>query len=329
MPTDPWNDISLPSGTGVSARRADAEHAFDFYWARSHDGRCLLVLEYANSIRIRDKRPRLGEIRIIEPLIPDEPARFILELTQDENREIFHQLCIDIIESTRNCSDEKSALATMIRRTWRWHRMLKGGRDERLSPEKQKGLIGELRVLELAFLPRFSANDALEFWRGPERAPKDFSVGNVAIEAKAKRGSARPFVHISSESQLDCDALEALFLTITYVDESAPEIQESQTITDYISHIASIISANDPGSLGYFESRLDEAGYSAEHDYSDIHWIIGITRWYRVAESFPRIVHAQLPAAISKVEYNLDISCCDEWETDMGELNTLLGDGEQ
>lgn len=329
MQTDPWKDISLPTGTGVSARRADPNHAYDFYWARSLDGRCLLVLEYDSSISIRDKRPKLGEIRIIEPLIRNEPARFVLELTRDENREIFRQLCTDIIESTRKCSDEKSALATMIRRTWRWHGMLKGGRDERLSPEKQKGLIGELRILELALLPRFSANDALVFWRGPERAPKDFSIGNISIEAKAKRGSARPFVRISSENQLDSDALEALFLTITYVDESAPEIQESQTITDYVSHMAGIINSNDPGSLGYFESRLDEVGYNPEHDYSDSHWIIGTTRWYRIAESFPRIVHSQLPAAIDKVEYNLDIGCCDEWETDMGEFHALLGDSEK
>lgn len=180
MPTDPWKQIEKPIGSTFSARRADADHPFDFYWARDLEGRCLLVFEYESTTSIRDRRPRLKEIRIIEPHIDGEPARFILELTYSENREIFHQLCLDIIESTRECADEKSALATLLRRTWRWHGMLKGGQDERLSPEAQKGLIGELRILELLVLPRYNASDALEFWRGPEGAPKDFSIGSIA-----------------------------------------------------------------------------------------------------------------------------------------------------
>ena len=152
MRNDPWAQISKPVEARYTGRRADADHPYDFFWARDLEGRCLLVFEYSNTIRIRDRRPRLREIRIIEPRIDGEPARFILELTHSENREIFHQLCLDIIESTRACANQKSALATLIRRTWRWHGMLKGGQDERLSPEAQKGLIGELRVLELALV---------------------------------------------------------------------------------------------------------------------------------------------------------------------------------
>ena len=182
MRVDPWEQISKPIESRYSGRRSDATHPYDFFWARDLEGRCLLVFEYSDEVNIRDRRPRLKEIRIIEPRIEGEPARFILELTRNENREIFHQLCLDIIESTRECADQKSALATLIRRAWRWHGMLKGGQDERLSPEAQKGLIGELRVLELALLPKFSASDVFEFWRGPEDAPKDFSIGNIAIE---------------------------------------------------------------------------------------------------------------------------------------------------
>ena len=193
MDNDPWVQISKPAEARYTGRRADSEHPYNFFWARDLEGRCLLVFEYSNAITIRDRRPRLKEIRIIEPRIDDGPARFILELTHSENREIFYQLCLDIIESARECADEKSALATLLRRTWRWHGMLKGGLDERLGPEGQKGLIGELRILELILLPKFAASDALEFWRGPEGAPKDFSIGDISIEAKAKRGAAQPY----------------------------------------------------------------------------------------------------------------------------------------
>ena len=251
MKIDPWEQIAKPIESRFSGRRSDATHPYDFFWARDLEGRCLLVFEYSGEIKIRDRRPRLREIRIIEPRIEGEPARFILELTRNENREIFHQLCLDIIESTSACADQKSALATLIRRTWRWHGMLKGGQDERLSPEAQKGLVGELRVLELVLLPRFSASDAFEFWRGPEDAPKDFSIGNIAIEAKAKRGAAQPYVQISSEHQLDEQDISQLFLAVTYVDDAAAEIQGALTLTEYVGRIADIAKANDTGSIGF------------------------------------------------------------------------------
>ena len=328
MRSDPWKQMSRPKLAKFSGRRADADHPYDFFWARDLQGRCLLVFEYPSEIRIRDRRPRLKQIRIIEPHLEGEPARFILELMQDENREIFHQLCLDIIESTRACVNQKSALATLIRRTWRWHGMLKGGQDERLSPELQKGLIGELRVLELALLPRFTASEAFDFWHGPEDSPKDFYVGNIAIEAKAKRGAAQPHVQISSEHQLDDGGVSDLFLAVTYVNDAAPEMQGALTISDYIDHIAQIAKANDAGSLSYFEGRLTEAGYSHEHDYSDQHWLVGDTRWFNVSGNFPRLITSALSNGLRKVVYSLDLVACDEWETDLANVESAMdGDG--
>lgn len=327
MKNDPWQQIAAPVEARFAARRADAVHPYNFYWARDLDGNCLLVFEYSDSLEIRDRRPKLKEIRIIEPRVEGEPARFILELTHSENREIFHQLCLDIIESTRECADEKSALASLLRRTWRWHGMLKGRQDERLSPEAQKGLIGELQILELLLLPRYYASDALDFWRGPEGAPKDFSIGSIAIEAKAKRGTSRPYVAVSSEHQLDEQGATQLFLAVTYVDEAAPEIQDVFTLTEYVERITNIVEDNDAGALGHLEGRLGEAGYSSEHDYSDHHWLIGDTRWFHVKGNFPRLADSSLPDGVTKVGYSLDLPTCDEWVTDIAAVVSAL-DGE-
>ena len=327
MTNDPWSGISRPRGSGVSARRVDPDHLFNFFWALSHEGHCLLIMEYASAVSVNDRRPKLGEIRIVETRNDGETARFILELTKGENREIFQQLCTDIIDSARSCADEKSALSTVIRRTWRWHGMLKGGRDERLGPEKQKGLIGELRVLELSLLPRFTPSDALSFWHGPEGTPKDFSIGNVSIEAKAKRGSSKPFVKISSEDQLDNSTVDSLYLAVTYVDEAASDIDGATTLSDYIRELAEIIESADAGSLGYFEARLDEAGYSFAHDYSDSFWIVGETVWYRVDDDFPKVSRDNLSDAIDKVEYNVDIATCDAWLVEATEIDGRLKEG--
>lgn len=202
--------------------------------------------------------------------------------------------------------------------------MLKGGLDERLSNEEQKGLIGELRVLELVLLPRFSACDALEFWRGPEGAPKDFSIGNISIEAKAKRGAAQPYIAVTSENQLDEQGINRLFLAVTYIDEAAPELQNALTLTEYVERITNIAMANDAGSLGYLEGRLGEAGYSSEHDYSDQYWMIGKTRWYHVTGNFPRLSGSSMPDGLRKVTYSLDLSACDDWERDIASVESVL-----
>ena len=67
-------------------------------------------------------------------------------------------------------------MSAALSRTWRWHHLLRGGRGTLLSPEEQKGLLGELFVLERLLLPRMDASSAVTAWRGPLGAPKDFEI---------------------------------------------------------------------------------------------------------------------------------------------------------
>ena len=53
-------------------------------------------------------------------------------------------------------------------------------------------MIGELLVLESVLLPHMEASAAVTAWRGPLGSPKDFEIGRVAIEVKARRGGATP-----------------------------------------------------------------------------------------------------------------------------------------
>lgn len=329
MKTDPWRQISAPAEARFAARRADAEHPYDFFWARDLDGHCLLVFEYPYSVENSDQRPALNGIRIFEPRVEGEPARLILELALGENRKKFHRLCADIIESTRECAEENSALATVLRRMWRWHGMSHSDEDERLGPEAQKDLISELRVLELALLPRFSANDALEFWCGAEGAPKDFSIGAVAIEAKASCSSAQPCVEITSGRELDTAGIARLFLAVTCVDEAAPNTQDALTLTDYVNRIREIAKDNDAGSPEHLDVRLLEAGYSSDDDYTEYNWVIENTRWFGVESGFPRLVDSELPNGVGNLRYSLDLTACAGWETDLRAVGGALAGGDE
>ena len=48
----------------------------------------------------------------------------------------------------------------------------------------------------------------------------------MCIEAKARRGPAKPFVTISSEYQLDTEGTEALFLHVVELDRAPRESHE-------------------------------------------------------------------------------------------------------
>lgn len=147
--SDPWKHLPPPDKlTSLSMRLVDTDLSYRLYWALDAEQRCLLVLphEAVNSPTNRLPKLRGLEIRL---QVPDAegPAILMLRLKESEQREIFHRLCEDVISATRLARTEKEAVELFLARTWRWHRLLRGGQDDRLSDDEQKGLIGELRVL--------------------------------------------------------------------------------------------------------------------------------------------------------------------------------------
>jgi len=322
---DPWLTINKPSGPIASAKRADEKHPFDFFWAMDMDGHCLFVYEYDKAIKQGEKKPRLNGIRIIdyEPEGGDK-KRLILSLRQAEHREIFFRLCTDVLEATQECKDGASALHVMLRRTWRWHQLLRGERDGRLSPDLQKGLIGELECLTSIVLPHYSPAEAMTFWEGPSGLPKDFVIGEACIEVKARRGAARPFVSISSEHQLDQAGFQNLFLYILDLSSAAVSDEGSFNLNDYVDRTYQIIHEKDPGAVEMFETKLLEVGYLNEDDYSDRYWIRLGAQTYQVQGEFPRIIDSELPAGVSDVSYKIDLGNIQEYIIEQAEMETTV-----
>lgn len=326
---DPWKDISVPSVNGsLSARRADQNHKFDFFWAKDFFGNCALVFSYSSDISISDKRPKLQEITISDTPASQGRNNLSIVLKSKENKEIFLHLCNDIMQSTTDCSDEKAALAVLIRRTWRWHRMLKREAEKKLGPEAQKGLIGELWFLQNFLLTKYTPGEALGFWLGPEGAPKDFAIGNVSVEVKARRGGARPYVSISSEHQLDDSSEDQLYLFVLEVNPDAANSPDSFNLNQFVNGILAEIEQRDAGVVGPFEAKLMEAGYDEEHDYGDHTWIIGGSQFFLVGEGFPRICGSTLPSGIQGVAYKLEMKECQSFVAEADNFNEYLGETE-
>lgn len=328
---DPWKTINVPSGSTVNAKRIDKKHLFDFFWALDLDGHCLFIYEYDKALELTEKKPRLEGISIVV-FVPEDGGkkRLILSLRKAEHREIFYRLCTDVLEATQECKDAASALHVMVRRTWRWHQLLRGERDGRLSPDAQQGLIGELEFLTENVLPNFSPSEAMTFWEGPAGSPKDFVLGESCIEVKARRGAARPFVSISSEHQLDLAGFQDLYLYVVDLAPAAVYDEGSFNLNDYVDQAYQRIYAKDPGAVEIFETKLLEVGYQKEDDYSDKYWIRLGAQCYEVRGDFPRIVDAELPSGVADVSYKIDLGEIQTYGVTLVEMaNAIAGAGNE
>ena len=326
MGEDPWAEIDPPSiADSVAARRVDANLPWDFFWARGLDGSVLLTLRHATGSAPTTTLPRLRDIEVtLSPPDESDTQLLALRLLDSTQRDIFQTLCRDIISAAALAESEAGAVSAALMRTWRWHHLLRVGRGTLLSPEEQRGLLGELFVLERLLLPRIDASSAVTAWRGPLGAPKDFEIARVAIEAKTRRGGATPSLSITSESQLDEGGVDSLFLHVVELDEAPTDATNGVTLHDAAERIRGRLLSLDPGSSGILETRLSAAGYRVEDDYSSHRWLEGATRIYLVTGNFPRITSGEMRSGVSNVRYSVSLADCEPFATSVSALNEAL-----
>lgn len=315
MMDDPWEGLEPPPDADViNARRVDAKLPWNFYWARSADRRCLLILGHEQGSSPQNRLPVIKGVDVSLSDSDQTGQRMLtLKLHDSAQRDIFHQLCLDIVASASRANSEREAVELTLARTWRWHHLLRGGTSQKLSVEEQKGMIGELAVLEDMLLPALSPFDAVASWRGPLGAPKDFEIGRVCVEAKARRGAAEPHVMISSEHQLDLSGTDALFLHVVELAAATDHNDDAFSVADIANRILRQIADADASAADHFESLLVASGLNREDDYSDSRWIRGPDRLYCVGDGFPSVTPGQFPSGVSGVRYSVSLPDCETW----------------
>ena len=311
---DPWAGISPAMSAAVfSGRRAAAEHPFDFFWGRDAGGRRLLALFYAPDQGSAQPRPKLNGIDIIEPNpMPGERAAFILALRHQDAADLFAQLCRNIMAVAAECPDEAAALSAAICRAWAWHSLLRSGGSGRLSETEQQGLFGELLMLR-RLIRRCGAATALAAWRGPLDEPKDFHLGELAIEVKTRRGG-RHSVEITSADQLDPAGVPRLILAASHLAPAGPETPGALSLDAIVSDLRGELAATPAAEQ--FDALLAAAGWSADGHYNAPHWLALDTELYLVGADFPCVAASALPTGIDQVRYRLALDACTPFALD-------------
>ncbi len=324
---DPWDGLSVPTHeTAITARRVDPDAPWDFFWARNARGKYLLVLRHESDVTPGIELPKLKGIEVVDTPGPSNGSKALtFTLLNSAHKDVFFHLCSDIVTKTSAALTEKNALNIALGRTWRWHHLLRGGDDERLSRQQQKGLIGELVTIDRYLIPRLVPTDIVAAWQGPHGASKDFEIGTVAIESKARETTARPFIGVSSEYQLDTSGIARLFLCVVDLAQAPPRSDAGVTLSDMAQNVRAAMYSADEVAVSSLDASLRAAGFEWEHDYSDARWMIGTSSLYMVDQGFPRITSNGIPRGVTNVRYSVSLEECVAHLTTEDELATAIG----
>ena len=312
---DAWKKLS--SG---EARRVNAQGRFDFFWIVLDEGILGLMLKLPDRPQPLPRLPKLKNLVTSFRSVPDGSA-FVLGLRERSQAEIFETLCRDIVEAGEAAADRHEALSRTLQRTRRWHHLLRGGKENGLSVEEQRGLVGELAFLR-ELISAFGPDTAIEAWTGPTGAAKDFEFIGTCVEVKARRVAAKPYIAISSEDQLA--DVEDSSLCLRVINVASAISPEGRSLHDHV-QMTSDMFEQDGSSVEEWEERLYSTGYDPENVYEERRWLLGSNTDYAVVEGFPRI-SPPLASGVDNVRYSISLDACEAFKLE-GDLVSLIRTG--
>jgi putative PD-(D/E)XK family protein DUF4420 len=309
----PWDDIKSPV-SDLHLLRIDAVHPQDFSWGKDSAGRLLLVLKLPQIENLSKQNISLTGITAdICKVDSNKEVYFQLALESHENADIFHTLCNDLIEKTRNVISAETALSLIYSRLERWRILLSKANRRLLSSQEVQGLFGELKFLEECIGSDYlSMRAAIDGWKGPLGAPHDFIFDQAAVEIKSIGGSSIHSVRISSESQLTTH-LSTLHLRLIFLAQDA-DCARGVSLNTLVKELKNRIKTHDL--IEALDERLFETGYIDIPEYDHPCFSVTQSRMYHVREGFPRITPDSLPIGISEVSYCIAFSSIAEYLCD-------------
>ena len=213
---------------------------------------------------------------------------------------LFKQFALELICSMRSGNNCMAATADALKEI----RARIEAAKEPLSPDRQRGLIGELLVLEKAI--SYIGDSALSCWTGPEMDDpdrlRDFSGTRLQIEAKAT-SSRTGTVWINQINQLDYTGDYDLFLSVAIMFED----ENGKTLHEFVDQVTSSLPSEE--SKRRFITKCTCAGYDRDAKYEYTHGIASHT-FFRVDENSGILDPGKTEVGrnVGKIEYELNSS---------------------
>ena len=310
--SNPWEEIDKP-GNDFNVRLVSEKHPLSLFWGRDTHGRYLFIYEvHAEFAPERKSIINLSGITLGVVRNGDR-ARLVIILNETTNWELFYSLCFDLIRATSSVENPGAGTRLILRRLTRWQEFLKRKRPGILSPEEIKGLIGELLFLEERVVPAFGWKTAVASWKGPEEAPQDFAIHEIAVEVKCQSGGSQPSVRITSAEQLIPQLPEG-YLVVYTISSADVEEAEGFSLNGLVERIRDRLEAAQEATRERFEELLFLSGYTMREEYDESKYKRIAAKCFQIRDDFPRIQLSSIPAGIERVSYSLRLGACEPYE---------------
>lgn len=235
----------------------------------------------------------------------------IIILQENDLSDIFIMFIEDIMKSISSASTADDALLNISQRVSYWKRLFGKFTGGLLTPQQQRGLYGELLILELLLKETKNFARVLEAWQAPAGTNQDFYFGTTSIEVKTSKSNT-PAMKIANEFQLDSSLFKNLFIAFIRISE----LQDGEnTLLNKINELRSLLKTY-PLLVDDFNLKLSHLGISAdlESEYDKTSYDIRNIKYYKVTDDFPRIISSMVDKAVSHISYEISPNECSEFE---------------
>ena len=293
--------------SGMDRRRLDTEAPVDMFACIFWPSRRLgLLIEGDGAQHPRtDRMPACRGVRVMHQVIGKEDPRTILRviLEDDSLLEIFAVLSVDLVNAVRAEQNTGAGLRRCIDRLSKWQVLFERVPADGLSKEAQRGLFGELAVLENFCLAELDKSEAVSSWTGPLGAHQDFKIGGTAVEVKTTLAKRHARISIANEKQLDERPHLVLLLVNLRLDESNAQGVALPTL---VARLRSVLQT-DTVAGRQFDDSLMLGGYLDIHAplYERGRYRVAVQRYFHVHGDFPRLTEANLPPGVGDIRYTI------------------------
>ncbi|KIO54419.1 PD-(D/E)XK motif protein [Flavobacterium hibernum] len=241
-------------------------------------------------------------------------------LLDNQLKDIFSLFIENILDEIADCVTENEALIETSNVVLKWKKLFDKINFQGLTLENQKGLIGELLLINSFLDEKFPIENLLESWTGPDYEDKDFLFGSKGIEVKFT-SSKTPKIRITSERQLDSQNLSHLYL-ILFVAEQVKD--RGFSLNSIVEQIRNRISSNH-NALKFFNERLIVVGYSDE-DFENYNsqYALKMCYKYSVENDFPKIISSDLASGIYNASYYIELSAIETFKLNVESFIELV-----
>lgn len=290
-----WRSIAI---SGLDGGRLQAARRFP-------ENTEALIVGFSSAVLPAQAHLPAGAGFRVERVAPGLPGDWLGLVRQVEGSiELFSRMVSDVTAAmaANAAAPHQRQVQIFLGRIRAWQQFMSRSSGA-LSGEAELGLCGELVCLQKLIESGLDSHAVVTGWRGPLDGLQDFEIGTGAIEVKSTLSNEGFPVTIMSLEQLDDSLRQPLFL---FGCRFAPA-QDGLSLPDRVMAARDQL-ADDPAAHALFENALLHAGYADAHaEHYTRRLMVSEERCQRVDASFPRLVAANVPAAIRHARYEIDL----------------------